>query len=176
MTEAAKAMATWLGALARPGFALGSQEKAGLGIASYVLGEGRLKELRTWIAFQLPEVQQRELGATIEAMVHIAHVDQDFDENERRFLEHVITNAELGEDFQAELRAKLDTPQPLGDLSARITHEVLREMLLALAWELALADQRVAAEEITAYDDLARRLGVSGLRANELRAALSAEI
>ncbi len=176
MTEAAKAMATWLGALARPGFTLGSRERAGLSVASYVLGDGKLDELRTWFAFQSKEVQRRELSATIEAIIHMAHADRDFDDAERAFLEHTIDHTALDDEAKSSLRLRLDDPRPLGELSSRITQTILREMLLALCWELAMADDRIAPEEVAAYDFLARQLDVPGHRAMELRTALSAEI
>ena len=176
MTEAAKAMATWLGALSRPGFTLTSRERAGLSVASYVLGDGRLDELRTWFAFQPKDVQGRELKATIEAIIHMAHSDRDFDDSERTFLEHTIESASLDDDAKSWLRLRLDDPGPLGELSERITQPILREMLLALCWELAMADARIAPEEVTAYDDLARRLEVPGIRAAEMREALSAVV
>lgn len=176
MTEAAKAMATWLGALAAPGFTLNSRQKAGLTVATYVLGEGKLDALRAWFAFQSPEAQSRELQATIEAVIHMAHADRDFDESERAFLDHTIDHAGISDDAKAFLRLRLDDPQPLDDLAQRITQTTLREMLLALCWELAMADDRIAPEEITAYDDLARKLDVPGARAMELRDALSAEV
>ncbi len=176
MTEAAKAMATWLGALSRPGFTMTSRERAGLSVASYVLGEGKLDALRTWFAFQPKDVQGRELKATIEAIIHMAHVDRDFDDAERVFLEHTIDNASLPDDAKKWLRLRLDDPQPLAHLAERITQPILREMLLALCWELAMADDRIAPEEVTAYDDFARKLDVPGMRASEMREALTAEV
>ncbi len=176
MNEAAKAMATWLGALARPGFTLGGQEKAGLSVAEYVLGSGRLTQLRTWFAFQPPDVQIREQEGAIEAIIHMAHADSDFDENERAFLEQIIAGTGLPGARKDALRQRLDSKGELGDLSQRVTNDVLREMLLALCWELAMADERIAPEEMTAYDEIARRLGVPGDRATELRESLSAEV
>ncbi len=176
MTESAMAMATWLGALSRPAFKPSAHQAAGLSVAGYVLGDGKLDELRGWFAFQPRDVQVREQAGAIEAVLYMAHCDRDFDPAERAFLEQIISQSGLPTDVDAELRGALDASPPLAELSDRVTQPVLREMLLALCWELAMADDHIAKEEKKAYDELALALSVPRLRAKELREALSAEI
>ena len=58
----------------------------------------------------------------------------------------------------------------------RLTHEVLRELMLALCWEMASADGEVASQEEAFHTGLAKRLGVSDERAGELRADLTRRV
>jgi len=49
---------------------------------------------------------------------------------------------------------------------------VLRELMLALAWELAASDGHIQWDEVEGYAHLAERLGVPEARADELKTAM----
>lgn len=176
MNDSARAMATWLAGLAKPTLRMGPMEKAGQSMANYVLGQGKLHEIRSWFAFQSDEVQERELAGTLTAIVYMAHADDELHETEREFLEKLIDEAGLSDPTTDELRSQLGTRPSLDGLSARITNTDLREVLLALSWEMAMADERIAPEEQAAYNALAQSLGVPAERAESLRDSLSAQV
>jgi tellurite resistance protein len=61
-------------------------------------------------------------------------------------------------------------------LERRITHPVLRELMLALTWELACADGRIDAREREVFERLARTLDISRVRALEILDTVTAHV
>jgi uncharacterized tellurite resistance protein B-like protein len=174
-------MSTWIGTLARGGVASGTAaadlasgaEAAGLAVAAYVVGEARLDELRGWFAEQGPEVAVREKRAAIEICIWMANADRNLDPEEAYFLKQLVMASELDDDTVDALVAAVHDPPSLDDLEERLTHPVLRELMLALSWELAGADGSVDRAEAAFHEGLAKRLGVGEPRAEELRAAMT---
>ena len=175
-TEAQKAMASWLGALARGGVLESPSEKAGEAVAAYVVGEDALGELAVWFSTQLSEVATRERRAAIEVCIWMAHADRKVDPEEVHMLREIIGSSRLDEDTQDELVSAAHEPPSLAGLEKRLTHPVLRELLLALAWELASIDGRVDKLERDFYTGLAERLGVSAVRASEIQRAVGERV
>lgn len=170
-------MATWVGTLARGGVLVDSAQEAGVAVAAYVVGEERLSDLREWMRSQPPEVVDREQEAAITACIWMAQSDRQMDPAERSLLEEIINRSDLAYDTQERLIAALDAPPPSTDQMGRsATHPVLQELLLALAWELALADGRIDPSERDFHADLARWMGVAPERAAELREALTGRL
>ncbi|MFW6087775.1 MAG: DUF533 domain-containing protein [Myxococcota bacterium] len=169
-------MSTWLGTLARGGVLRNTTEEAGVAVAAYVVGEDRLSELREWMAAQPPEVVEREQQAAIEVCIWMAQADRNLDPNEREMLEQIVTAGDLDFDAQESLIAAMDTPPDAKVIEGRLTHPVLRELLLALAWELALADGRIDDSEQAFYRQLTERLSVDPARAEKIRAAVAGEL
>ena len=75
-----------------------------------------------------------------------------------------------------ELVRSVHEPPPIDGIEHRLTSPVLRELMLALAWELALVDGRIEPAESELYSDLAKRLGVPNDRAEAIRGAVSEKI
>lgn len=177
MDESSKAMATWVGTLARGGILVDSAQEAGVAVAAFVVGEDRLSELREWMRTQPPEVVDREQQAAISACIWMAQADRELDPAERELLEEIINRSGLPYEAQERLMASLDEPPPSMERMGRsATHPVLQELLLALAWELALADGRIAPSERDFHAELARWMGVPEARALEVREALSGRL
>lgn len=176
MNEAKRAMSTWLGTLARGGVLRNTTEEAGVAVAAYVVGEDRLSELREWMKAQPREVVEREQIAAIEVCIWMAQADRQLDPSERALLEDVVNASGLEYAAQERLIASLENPSSLDGLETRLTHPVLRELLLALSWELALADGRIDEGEQKFYADLATRLGVPDPRATEIRTSIGNQI
>ena len=180
MSDARKAMASWLGALARGGV-LGGEgateaedrwDAAGRAVAAYVVGEPQLDTLRGWFAEQAPEIAARERRAAVEVCIWMAHADRAIDPEEVHLLREIIGLSGLDEDTQDELVRESHEPPSLAGVERRLTHPVLREMLLALCWELATSDGRVASTERDFYQGLAKRLEVGAVRAAEIQRAI----
>jgi uncharacterized membrane protein YebE (DUF533 family) len=172
MTAAQRAMTTWVGALAKGGVVDAGEAAAGEAVAAFVVGEEPLAELRSWLADADEATAARERRAAIEACIHMAHADRTLHPEESHLLSRLVATSGLGEDDQDELVAAVHEPPSIEGIGERLTQPVLRELILALAWELALSDGRVASAEEGFYGELAGRLGVSEDRAEEIRAAV----
>jgi len=174
MTEESRlAMSTWVGALARSGILKNEVENAGVAVATYVVGEDRVGELRTWLSSQPSEVVVREKKAAIEVCIWMANADRKLDPEEAYFLRTIIMEAGLDDDTVDELVQDVHELPSLDGIEDRLTHPVLRELMLALSWDLATADGSVDRLEEAFHVGLAKRLGIESGRADELRAAVT---
>src|SRR6185295_1837626 len=90
MEHATSAMATWIGTLARSGVVRSADADAGQAVASYVVGEAKLDELRTWLASVLPEQLHREQRAAIEVCIWMACADRELGSEERALLRDIV--------------------------------------------------------------------------------------
>ena len=164
------------GSLAQGGVLRAGNEEAGRAVAAYVVGDPQLKDLRSWMAAQPEDVAARERRAAIEVCIWMVHADRSVDPEEVHLLREIIGASLLDDDAQDELVTASHEPPSLDGLEERLTHPVLRELLLALCWELAAADGRVAQTERDFYTGLAKRLGVPAARATELQQAIGAQV
>lgn len=176
MDDTSLAIATWLGTLARAGLVDSEHEAAGQAVAAYVVGEANVDSLREWLEAQDAEVRSREQEAAIEALIHMALVDRELHTDEEQLLLAIIENADLTKAAQKNLVRRIAAPRALEGIGERLTHPVLRELLLAMGWEMALADGRIDPAERRLYDRMAELLGVTQARATELREALHAQV
>jgi uncharacterized tellurite resistance protein B-like protein len=175
MTAARDAMASWLGLLAKSGV-LDESEEAGEAIAAYVVGKKRLAELSKWFREQSAEESKKQRRAAIELCIWMAHADREVAAEERHLLREIVGSSGLDDDLQDELVSAVHEPTAIEGIEKRLTHPILRELMLALAWELAMADGRIDRSESALYADLAKRLGVDEERAAKIREAVSQEI
>lgn len=176
MSQARQAMATWIGTLRSGGVLRDDQEEAGMTVAAYVVGEPRLAELRRWLLTQSPETLAREQRAAIELCIWMANADRQLHPEEVHLLRTIIAASRLSEEVQDALVAAVHEPPSLEDLEERLTHPVLRELMVALMWELAESDGRVDAREEQLFGSMCQRLGIDRRRASELRQAVVARI
>lgn len=170
---AAEAMAGWLGLFARAGVL--ERRASGDAIAAFVVGEDRVRELAQWFASADEATVRRERRAAIELCIWMAHADREVSPEERLLLRQLVARSGLDEDTQDELVHAVHHPAPIDRVEQRLTHPVLRELMLALAWELAMADGRIDGAEIALYTSLADRFG-NPERAIEIRGAMDEEI
>lgn len=176
-TQAAeRAMAGWLGALGKAGVIDGAEEETSAVVARYVVGEDGIGALRDFFATATPEVREREKKAAIEVCIWMVHADRQVDPEEVALLREIIGRSGLSDDVQDELVLSTHEPPSLAEIEERLTHPVLRELLLALAWELASIDGTVARAERDFYTGLSKRLGVSAVRAAEIQRAIAERI
>jgi len=174
ITAAQRAMTGWLGLLARGGVL---QDGAGAkAVASFVVGEERVGELAAWFGTQDVEAARRERRAAVELCIWMAHADREVSPEERLLLRQLVARSGLDEDTQDELVHAVHHPAPIDRIEQRLTHPVLRELMLALAWELAMADGRIDGAELALYTSLADRFGIDPERATEIRGALDEQI
>jgi tellurite resistance protein len=171
-----RAMMTWVGALAKGGVAADPDTVAGEAVAAFVVGEAALASLRTFLAEADEATARRERRAAVEVCIWMAHADRVIDPEERHLLRQLVGASRLDPDTQDELVEAVHVPPPIDGVEERLTHPVLRELMLALAWELALSDGRVDQAEEDLFDGLAKRLDVKRARARELREAMTAQI
>ncbi len=180
--DARRAIETWVGALSSSGVIAsperdaGPEEKAGVALAAFVVGEQALSDLRGFLksAEEAKAVQER--CAAVEVCVWMAHADRELHAEERRMLENLVAASQLSPERQAVLIANIDEPPPLDGIEQRLTHPVLRELIMALAWELALSDGVVDPQEEVLFLRLATQLDVSMTRAQELRQSMDQRI
>ncbi|HJL20249.1 MAG TPA: DUF533 domain-containing protein [Sandaracinaceae bacterium LLY-WYZ-13_1] len=170
-------MTTWIGTLARTGVVDAAEAAAGEAVAAFVVGPERLDEVRAWLVETAePSTAVRERRAAVEVCIAMAHADRRLHPEESHLLSRLVAASGLDEDTQDALVQAVHEPPTLDHVEARLTHPVLRELILALAWELALADGRVDDAEGRFFDRLARRLDVAPERAEEIRAAVDQRI
>lgn len=173
MNQSSAAMTTWLGTLAAGGVLDSAHAKAGVTVAAYVVGEEAVAALRGWMAEQSADVVRREKRAAIEVCIFMANADRNLDPEEAHMLRQIVGSSGLDEDTVDELVAEVHAPAELDGVEDRLTHPTLRELMLALSWEMATADGDVDESEAALYADLAKRLGVRSGRADELRSAVT---
>ncbi len=169
MTSAAAAMATWVGALARGGILMGRSEELGAELAFRVLGERGLARLREHFAKQSADVVQRERRGAIHACIWMAHADRRIVREEMDLIGRIIAHSDLPNAAQEDLEAAIVEPQDPEWFADEVTQPELRELILALSWELARIDGRLDEDEREAHRTLANVFGVSPERAKELR-------
>ncbi len=176
MSDSALAMSTWIGTLEKSGVLETAHAQAGAALAAFVVGEARLEALRGWFGAQPAEVAAREKKAAIEICIWMANADRRLDPAEAHMLRAIVRESGLDAATREELTRSIDDLPSLHQIERRLTHETLRELLLALAWELANADGNIHALEQDFHVGLARRLGIEDGRAAEIRAAMAAEV
>ena len=176
MSPAQRAMSTWVGALARGGVVDDEDARAGEAVAAYVVGEAGLEALRAWFAGASADEVIRERRAAVEGCIWMAHADRDIHPEERHLLRQLVAFSGLPADSQDALVEAVHEPPSREGLAQRLTQPVLRELMLALSWELALADGRVDDAEASLYRALAAELSVSEARAAEIRDAVGERI
>jgi tellurite resistance protein len=176
MDDSRRAMASWLGTLAQGGILKEPIAQAGEALAAFVVGEEALLQLRLWLRTQPDEIASRERRTAIEVCIWMAHADREVHAEEREMLRELVTGSALDEDTQDALVQAVHEPPSLDGVEARLTHPILRELLLALAWELAQADGRVDDAEKEGYAELTRRLGISHERADQIKRAICESI
>ncbi|MEM9067039.1 MAG: TerB family tellurite resistance protein [Myxococcota bacterium] len=176
MGEAREAMASWIGTLSSGGVLRSDLEEAGVSVATYVVGEERISELREWAMAQSPEALQTQQCAAIEVCIWMANADRKLDPEEAHFLKSIILASHLDTETQDALVAAVHDPPSLRNLEKRIQHPVLRELLIALMWELAEADGVIDKREEDFVTGLCVRLEVDAARAKELRDQVVARV
>lgn len=175
MSEARKAMEGWVGALARGGVIEGEHGELDP-VAALVVGHERLAELDGWLRAQPGDVRARERRAAVEVCIWMANADRSLDPAEVEMLRGLIDASGLPEDVQDELVAATHDPPSLVGLETRLTHPVLRELMLALAWEMASADGSIARSESAFFAGLAKRLDVAPARSAEIQRAIAERV
>ncbi|MBX3246401.1 MAG: TerB family tellurite resistance protein [Myxococcales bacterium] len=173
MSEAQSAMTTWIGTLAHGGLLRTPLEEAGVTVAAYVVGEERLAELREWMLGQSKETLREHQIAAIRICIWMANADRELDPEESHLLREIITNSDLDEDTQDALVAEVHDPPSMVGIEDQLVHPVLRELMVALAWELACSDGSVAPSEEAFAAGIGKRLGVDAWRVDELRHAVT---
>ncbi len=136
------------------------------------VSEEKIAELDAWLRAQTSDVRKRERRAAIEVCIWMANADRNLDAEEASLLKTLIDRSGLDDDTKDTLVSEVHDPPSLADLEERLTHPVLRELLLFLAWELANADGTVARAEAAFFEGLTKRLGVSPERAKEIQSAV----
>ncbi len=176
MEASGRAIASWIGTLSSGGVIRTPEQDAGVTLACFVLGEDHLAALREWMVSQPREEIVDAQRAAIEVCCWIAAADRRLDPAEVELLEQIILSSELPTAVQDELRGTITDPPAPRDVEVRLAHPVLREMLIALSWELAEADGRLDAREAEFLADIGGRLGVPEARSAELHDALLSRV
>jgi len=172
---APKVMGSWLGALTQGGVLL-SEAEAGRKVAAYFIGEEAVARLRKHFAEAPNEIVRRERKAAAEACIWMIAADRVVTSEERALMLDIIKGSGLSEDDRLTLAAEIDDPPALSDIDRRVECPELRELLLALAWELALADGVLHRQEQAFLDGLVKRFGVPAERAAQIVMAVTATI
>ena len=174
MTQVADSVARWMGILSS-GLLIGSEAENAALRAQRVLGVAQLSELRQWFS-SLPEATVRDAKcAVIEACISIVHADGVISDSERELIAQMVMFAELDAAAEEWLLARVDSPSDLDAIVPRLTHAGLRELVLVMAWQIALADGHAQQSEHGAYGVLADRLQVEPSRASALRSILKSD-
>lgn len=161
------------------GLLRGEREEEGVVLATRIVGEERLSELRDWLEALPPEQLDALRGAAVELCIWMAVADRVIDPAERDLLADIVRASGLGADEEERLVRLLAAA--LGDvrklahvetLAERLDHPILRELMLAMTWHIARADGFVDALEDQSYERLAGVFGVDMITADRIREAL----
>jgi tellurite resistance protein len=161
-------MTTWIGALARGGLLIGDEEEEGALLALRVLGEERLSKLREHFASQRAEVVARERRGAIHACIFMAQADRRIAAEEIELLTQIIARSDLGAAAKKELAHAIEEPQSAEWIADEVTEPGLRELILALGWQLANSDGRLDPAEQRAHRALSDAFGVGEARSVEI--------
>ena len=176
MNDAQRAMTSWVGTLTSGGVFRSKHEEAGVTLAAYVVGEEPMAQLRAWMVQQDDERLHVAQRACIEVCIWMANADRKLESEEVVLLKELIACSQLDEDEQDELVAAVHDPPSLKGIEKRLGHPVLRELMIALMWELALSDGDLAKQEIDLLIGFAKRFEIDPNRAQSLRDAVHARL
>ncbi len=181
MAGKADVVATWVGALTRGGLLFTNTEERGVRMAVVLVGERRLAELREWFLPLSVATRLEIREAAISFCLHFFCADRVCSTEEVAFLEQVFDSCDLPlaerRQYYALLRAALVDVRklPHAETIAEICcHPVLREILLAIGWHIALGDRELSAPEEKLWLRLARLFSIPEQRAHELAATIEA--
>ncbi len=172
-------IATWVGVLSDSGLLHGEREAEGVILATHVVGEARLGELRSWLGQQPPANLLGQRSAAIELCIWMAVIDRVIDPTERELLSEVIRSANLDPREENRLLGLLTSA--LGDvrklahietIAEVLDHPTLRELMLAMTWHVALSDGYIDDLEVASYNRLARIFGVDGASSQRIQSLL----
>jgi uncharacterized tellurite resistance protein B-like protein len=177
-TEAAdRAMEGWLGTLGHVGVIdAGADDEGSTALANFVVGEEGVETLRGFFADATREIRDRERRAAIEICIWMMHADRKVDPEEVAMIREIIGRSGLPDDVQDELVQGTHEPPSLEGVEDRLTQPALRELLLALCWELASVDGNVAKAERDFYTGMSKRLGVGPARAAEIQRSMAERV
>ncbi len=170
----ADSVARWMGILST-GLLMGSEAEDAVQRAQKVLGSSQLATLRRWFAALPPEGMRDAKCAVVEACIFIVHADGVVQDAERELVERIVQLSELDENAQEWLIKRIDEKPLLDSVAERLTHPALRELVIAMTWQIVTADGTVEQAEHQAHSDLAQKLDVSADRASVLRTILRDE-
>lgn len=170
---------SWVALLSPTALLHGARDEWAVHAAARVVGEARLAELREYLTGE-PKDRAADLrSAAIEICIWMAVSDRVVDPVEREVLTDLVTRAELPAQETRRLvdlcRSALSDVRKLSHpetLAERADHPVLRELLLALAWQVALADDFVDDLEIRSFERLAGIFGIEPADRERIRTAL----
>ena len=171
-SESTRAMTSWIGSLASGGLLLDAHEQAGIAVAAYVVGRASMNRLRLWLTAQTADEIAGVQRAAIDVCVWIANADRELHEDEASVLEQIVRYSRLPTESQEQLCASFREPPSLKRIEKRVEHPALRELLIALGWELAAVDGRIDDREQMFMTGLARRFEISEERLAEIKEAI----
>lgn len=176
MNDAQQAMTSWVGTLTSGGVFRSKHEEAGVTLAAFVVGEDKMSELRAWMQHQSQRTLRVAQKACIEVCIWMANADRKLEPAEIELLKELIACSQLEEDDQDELVAAVHDPPSMDRIEERIGHPVLRELMIALMWELAMSDGELAKAESDLLRGFAERFEIEPERAEALRKAVHARL
>lgn len=176
MNDAQRAMTSWVGALTSGGVFRSKHEEAGVTLAAYVVGEEQMSELREWMNKQEQGTLIAAQKACIEICIWMANADRKLEPEEVQLLKALITHSQLGADDQDALVAAVHDPPSMNGIEKRVSHPVLRELMIALMWELAMSDGELAKAESDLMKGFVKRFEIEEDRAQSLRDAVHARL
>lgn len=173
-------IATWISVLSETGLLHGERAEAAVLLATKIVGEARMSELRAWLHEQSHDRVLAFRAAAIELCIWMAVVDRVVDPKERELLRDAILAAELSTGEALRLDGLLASA--LGDssriahletLAEVLDHPVLRELMLAMAWLIATADGFVDKLEVASFERLGAIFGVDPQSVERVKSVLS---
>lgn len=183
MGSMVEVVSSWVALLSPTALIHGARDEWAVHAATRVVGEERLAELREFLTGEPADRAAELRSAAIEICIWMAVSDRVVDPREREVLADLVERAELPDTETRRLvelcRSALSDVRKLSHpetLAERADHPVLRELLLALAWQVALADDFVDDLEIRSFERLAGIFGIEVADRERIRAALAPAI
>ena len=173
-------IATWISVLSETGLLHGERAEAAVLLATKIVGEARMSDLRGWLHEQPHDRILSLRAAAIELCIWMAVVDRVVDPKERELLRDAILAAELhtGEELRLDglLASALSDSSKIAHLETLaevLDHPVLRELMLAMTWLIATADGFVDTLEVESFERLGALFGVEPASAERVKSVLA---
>lgn len=174
-------IATWIGALTGGGVLFSEQEERGVRAAILLVGEDRLADLRDWFQHSDAPRRQEVRHAALSLAMLVLVADRALPLAEQELFEQLLDAAQLPERERLHARELLGLatqdprrlPHP-ETIAEALDHDALRELMLGMAWHVALIDGRVELGEDALYVRLSRLFGIEDARAERIREIVAA--
>lgn len=113
--------------------------------------------------------KEKFLKFLVKIGIYMAQADGKLHEKEKEYIENLISEVKINEEYKKELKIAIEKKSELKDIICDSPGQEYSIAGLMFAWQIALADQEISPLEILAHDELAKGLGIDMEIVNKIR-------